>query len=146
MNAYPHLKTVSISPFENLATEFEIAQNSQNDLVERFQKDGRLKISNINPDVIIEGRVLDYKHDIISYDIAGNISEYRVQILFSIIMTDMVKSEVLFENKSMLMSDNYFPNEADNPGFVRFTTELEAQEGIYKQVFDRLVRSTLESW
>ena len=145
MNAFPHLKTIEITPFENKAEEFELAQEIQDSLVNQFQKDGRLKISTISPDIRIEGSVLDYKNDILSYDIAGNISEYRLQILFSILMTDMVYDDKMYENKSLLVSESYSPN-ASSEEIERFTTVEQAKGKIYEKVFETLVKNTLESW
>jgi len=175
MNAYPHLKTVQITPFENQTSEYALAQDIQNYLVKKYQDDGRLRITTLSPDAQIQGNILDYKETIFSYDISGSVLEYRVQMLLSITMTDMVRSETLYENKSMLMSENYSPNQqatqnSDNPettqnnydtdvpfrensydtliytGQQTYTTPLQAQQKIYEKVFDTLMRETLESW
>ena len=143
LNAYPHLKTVQVSSFENATSEYALAQDLQNQLVERFQNSGRLKISTLNPDSQIEGGVLDYKNEILSYDINGNISEYRVSILLSIQMTDLKLQQVMYENKSLLVTENYSPN-TENQELSR--TEAQAQAKIYEKVFDTIIRNTLEAW
>jgi len=145
MNAYPHLKTVQIAPFENQTSEYALAQDIQNYLVDKYQSDGRLRIATLSPDARIEGSVLDYQENIFSYDIGGNVSEYRVQLLLSITMTDMIYSQTLYENKSLLVSETYSPN-GDTTNPLIYTTATQAQDKIYEKVFDTLMRETLESW
>jgi hypothetical protein len=143
MNAYPHLKNIQISPFENSTTEPELAQNFQNYMVNKFQSDGRLRISTIDPDSRIEGTILDYTNDIFSYDMNGNISEYRVSLLLSITMTDLRQQNVMYENKSLLVSEQYSTNPS-SPN--QATSETEALEKVFEKTFDTLIRSTLEAW
>ena len=142
-NAYPHLKNIQISPFENTTPEYALGQEFQNYFTDKFQKDGRLKVVTIAPDSRIEGTILDYKKEILSYDNAGNISEYRVSILFSVQMTDLKFSQVIFENKAMLITETFSPN-STNPDIL--TTETQAQNKIFDKVFDTIIRSTLETW
>jgi len=143
LNTLPHIKNVQISPFENDTIEYTLAQDIQNYLVTSFQRDGRLKITTIDPDSFIEGTVLDYRHDIHSYDNFGNVLEYRVTILFDIKMTDLIMQEVIYENKQLLLSENYSTH-TDNPNVLN--SEISAQEKIYERVFDTIIRSTLELW
>jgi len=145
MNAYPHLKTIQIAPFENQTSEYQLAQDIQNYLVDKYQGDGRLRIATMSPDARIEGSVLDYQETIYGYDIEKSVTEYRVQMLLSITMTDMIYSQTLYENKSLLMNETYSPTgDKDNP--LIYTTPEQAQEKIYEKVFDTLMRETLESW
>ena len=143
LNTMPHLRNVQIYTFENNTSEYAIAQDFQNYLVNQFQRDGRLKITTIEPDSFVEGTILDYKHEIFSYDNYGNISEYRVSILFSLQMTDLRMQEVIYENKSLLLSEPYSLN-SENPDVLK--SEIEAQEKVFEKAFDTIIRNTLEAW
>ena len=143
MNAYPHLRNIQIDAFENDTSEYIIAQNFQDFLVNQFQRDGRLRITTREPDSFIEGGILDYRHEIFSYDFAGNVSEYRVTILFNIKMTDLRMQEVMYENKSLMLSEAYSPN-STNPNV--FTTERQAVDRIFERAFETIIRNTLEAW
>ena len=143
VNSFPHLKTVNITPFENMTSEYTLAQDFTNYLVDKFQNDGRLKISTLSPDATIDGSVMDYRHEILSYDMAGNVSEYRVQILFSITMSDLVMSQTMYENSALLVNEVYSPGSL-NP--EQLSTEAEAIEKIFEKAFDTIIRATLESW
>ena len=143
LNTLPHLRNIQISPFENNTSEYAIAQDFQNYLVNSFQNDGRLRITTIEPDSFIEGTILDYRNDIYSYDDYGNVMEYRVSILFSIQMTDLRMQEIIYENTSLLLSELYSP---DNQNPDVFTTEIQAQDKIFERAFDTIIRNTLEAW
>jgi len=143
MNAFPHLRNVQIATFENNTSEYALAQDLQELLVNTFQRDGRLRITTRDPDSFIDGSILDYRNEIHGYDIFGNISEYRVTILFSVTFTDMRFNEVIFENTTLRLSESYSPN-ADNPELL--TTEKQAQQRIFERVFETIIGNTLEAW
>ena len=143
MNVYPHLRNIQISPFENETAEYAIAQDVQEYLVNKFQSDGRLRITTLDPDSQIEGIVLDYQNEIYGYNYENNVTEYRVTILFSITMSDLREQKTMYENKTLMFSEVYYPG-STNP--EQFTTEIQAQEKIFERVFDTLIRSTLEAW
>jgi len=143
MNAFPHLRNVQISAFENNTSEYTLAQELQNHLVSKFQGDGRLRISNMNPDSIVEGSILDYRNEIFSYDMFGNVYEYRVTILFSIEMHDLRMQQVMYENKSMMLSESYFPG-STNPDLLN--SENAAQTRIFERLFTTIIQSTLDLW
>ena len=143
MNAFPHLRYIQINPIENNTPEVALGQDLQNFLVDRFQSDGRLRISTLEPDCRIDGTVLDYRDEIFSYDLYGTVSEYRVSILFSITMTDLSRQTVMYENKSLLQSVNYSPG-SDNPDV--FNSVEQAIEEVFEQLFNTLMRNTFEAW
>jgi len=143
VNAYPHLKTVNVVPFENMTSEYSLALDFQNYLVGKFQSDGKLKISTMTPDSQIEGVVKDYRNEILSYDFGGSVSEYRVSILFSITMTDMVMSDIIFNNQAMLVTEVYAP-ESTIPD--QCTTEEQAIESIFEKVYENIINNTLKNW
>jgi hypothetical protein len=73
----------------------------------------------------------------------GNVTEYRVTILFSIQMTDMLQSQTIYDNKSLMISEPYSPG-TENP--EKFSSIEQAIERIYERAFESVIRSTLESW
>jgi len=143
LNTMPHLRNIQVSSFENNTSEYTLAQDFQDYLVNSFQRDGRLRITTIDPDTFIEGSVNDYRNEVLSYDDYGNVQEYRVAILFSIIMTDLRMQNVIYENRALLLSEPYSPN-SSNPDV--FTTEMQAQEKVFERAFDTIIRNTLEAW
>jgi hypothetical protein len=138
---YPHLKTITIQQFQNSTTEYQLESELFQELSDRFEQDGRLSIVGISPDCQIEGGILDYSDKIYSYNTEG-IEEYQVRILFKIIFTDLVKNEVIYQNDSLVLSAEYSSADPE----AEFTSEEEARYEIYKDLFDLILKETLEQW
>jgi len=140
---YPHLKTIQVIPFENKTSEYYLSQDSQNELVRLFISDGRLKINTQNPDCTLKGSILDYKKKIYSYDNSGNIKEYQVSILFTLEFYDIKYAKIIYESKSLVLSRTYTPN-SNSENILK--TKEEAVNKIYSDLFDNIIKNTLESW
>jgi lipopolysaccharide assembly LptE-like protein len=138
---YPHLKTIAVLPFENSTTEYQIENELFLDISERFEQDGRLSIVTMSPDCQLEGKILDYSDKIYSYNVDG-IEEYQVKILFSVIFTDLKKNEVIFQNDTLVMQREYSSADPE----AEFGSEEEARTKIYNDLFDRILKETLEKW
>lgn len=140
---YPHLKSIHVFPFDNKTTEYSLSQDAQNTLVNKFISDGRLKINTQNPDCTLKGSIIDYQKKIFSYDNSGNIKEYQIQILFSVEFYDTKYSKAIYENKTLYLSRTYSTN-TTNTNIA--TSESEAIEKIFTDLFDNIIKNTLESW
>ena len=143
MNQYPHLRNVFIMPIENRTGELDIDEDLRNTLLTSFQQDGRLRIVYEDPDSIIECEILDYESKIFGFDIEQNVEEYMVTIIFDLTFTDLLRNEVIWENSSIRISERYYPR---SPQDVQITTEQGAQEKIFENLFNLIIRNTLESW
>ena len=140
-NSYPHLKTIVILPFTNNTTEYNLEEDLLNELSNLFINDGRLKIVGISPDSQLEGEILDYTDKIYTYD-GSTINAYQVKILFKIIFTDLKKNSILWQNNSLILSETY--SETDESS--EFSSEAEAQNEIMKDLYDTIIKNSLEEW
>ncbi|HOQ79441.1 MAG TPA: LptE family protein [Candidatus Cloacimonadota bacterium] len=140
---YPHLKTILVQPFENKTVEYTLGQDAQNSLVNAFMKDGRLKINTQNPDAELRGEILDFRKRIFSYDNAGSVEEYQIQILFSVTFYDLKLNNEIYANKNLLLTRTYNPT-SDNINVEK--TEEEAINKILSNLFDDIIKNTLENW
>jgi hypothetical protein len=138
---YPHLKTIAIIPFQNSTTEYQLENDLFLDLSERFQQDGRLSLVTFSSDCQLEGKILDYSNKIFSYNSEG-IEQYQIKILFTIIFTDLKKNNILMKNDALVLSEEYSSNDEN----AEFSTEEGARKKIYKDLFDMILRETLEQW
>lgn len=138
---YPHLKTIAVQQFQNSTTEYQLESEIFQDLSERFEQDGRLSIVTISSDCQLEGRILDYSDKIYSYNTEG-IEEYQVKILFTLTFTDLIKNEVIYQDDSLILSAEYSTADPE----AEFTSEEEARYEIYKDLFDLIIKETLEQW
>ncbi|MCF7918611.1 MAG: hypothetical protein K9N06_01705 [Candidatus Cloacimonetes bacterium] len=140
-NSLPHLKTIAISSFENKSGEFELEENIQDFLLNRFDKDGRLRVVTLAPDCILEGTIMDYSRKIDTYDETG-IEEYAVKILFRLKFTDLTVNEIIWEKDSLILTEVY----SENSEAAEFQSEEEAREAIYEKLFAEFMKNTLEQW
>ena len=138
---YPHLKTIAVIPFLNKTTEYQIEDELFVELSESFEQDGRLSIVTISPDCQLEGDILDYSNKIHSYNTEG-IEEYQVKILFRVIFTDLKKNEILYQNDALVFKSEY---SSDNEN-SEYISEDEARYKIYEDLFEMILRETLEEW
>jgi hypothetical protein len=135
------LKTISISQFENKTTEYELDDILFNELSSYFLQDGRLKIVGLAPDCRLEGEIIDYSNDIYKYSNTG-VDEYEVKILFKIVLTDLVKNQIILNRDGIILQENYSADDENS----EFRSEEEAQLEIIKDLFDLIIRDSLEAW
>lgn len=140
-SGFPHLKTISVKSFQNKTTEYNLEEEIFNRLSDRFSSDGRLSIVTVSPDCLIEGEILDYSNEILSYT-GSTVDEYKVQILFSISFMDLLKNSVIWQNKSLLLNETY---SASNPN-ITLKSEAAAQQKIIDDLFETIIKSSLEEW
>jgi hypothetical protein len=117
-----------ISPLENETLELYLEEDLRNSLISSFQQDGRLRIAYDNPDSRIDGRLIEYSNKIYGYDTDKNIEEYQVRLQMSLVFTDLVRNEVIYENKALTLTERYSPNTVES---VRFNSVVEALDEIF---------------
>jgi len=132
-----------IVPFENDTIELFLEEELRNSIISSFQQDGRLRIAYDNPDSRIEGKILDYSSTIYGYSIDQNIEEYQVKLVMEITFTDLVRNEVIWENKSLMITERYAPQTTMS---VKWQNEEEARNEIFKELFKVIIRNSLEAW
>lgn len=142
-NAYPHLKRIQLLAFENKSTEFSLGETVFNSLSNEFRDDGRLRLVTQQPDCQLEGSINDYTEKIYSYDEANNVQDYIVTITLSVTFTDLQQNQVLYENKSLVVSEIYSVSPA---GTSRFKTKADAINEICDKLFKVIMQNTLETW
>jgi len=139
--SYPYLKTISILSFPNKTIKYGLEEDLLNDISDRFIRDGRLKIVSILPDCQLKGEILDYSNKIYTY---GNevVDEYEVKILFKVIFTDLKKNNIIWQNSSLSLSERYSSSDETS----EFKTEEEAQKEIFKDLYETILKNSLEEW
>lgn len=143
-NQYPYLKSIRIIPVENRTTESDIDLEVFEYLTDSFQKDGRLLLVTADPNVTLESALLFYEEVIYSSDSANNIEEYKVRINFSVKMTDQINDLVLYENKNLAIEKRYAAHKAITS--AEYMSRDEAEQGIYEELFTKIIQNTLEDW
>lgn len=149
-SGFSHLKSINVFVFENITTEYELEEMLDGILVDKFQNEARLKLINVDADCKIEGRILDYSKRILEYG-EGNVDEYEVRILLDVTFTDLLNNEMIWQKKSLILSEKYSNsdvNEDESGDAMELIakTEIEAQNRIFKALFEQIIKNSLEEW
>ena len=142
-NAYPHLKKVRVQAFENKSEDFAIGDFLLNKLVLEFRNDGRLKLVTQGPDCTLEGSIIAFEEKIYSYDTANMVQDYQLRLTVSVLFTDLVTNQALFENKSLTLVELYAVGDDSS---ARFKTKDEAQAELITSLFKTVIQNSLEAW
>jgi len=142
-NAYPHLKKIRVVAFDNRSTEFALGETMLAGLTKQIREDGRLKLVTKDPDCSLEGSIISFSEKIYSYDAANQVQDYQVLLTVSVTFTDLVKNQVLYENKNLVVSELY---SVSTGGTARFKTKEEATDEIIKKLFQTIMQNSLERW
>jgi outer membrane lipopolysaccharide assembly protein LptE/RlpB len=146
INTYPHLKTVRIEPFENRSTQYGIEQDVDETLSAKFQSGNLLKVEQNDPDCTLSGKIVDYSNKIYSYNANNQVREYEVKILFSVTVTDLVKSKVIYQNDQLLMRQAYLNPNVATDDTTEPLNEEDARAKIYEDLYDTIVKNTFQAW
>lgn len=142
-NAYPHLKKIRVEPFGNRSAEFALSENALNALSASIRNDGRLKQVTQDPDCSLEGEIISFEEKIYSYDSANQVQDYQLILNLSVTFTDLVKNEVIYENKGLRVTELY----SVAPGSTaRFNSKEEALSEIFNTIFKTVIQNSLEAW
>ena len=142
-NAYPHLKKIRVQAFENKSEDYAIGDFLLNKLVLEFRNDGRLKLVTQGPDCTLEGSILAFEEKIYSYDTANMVQDYQLKLTVSVLFTDLITNQSLYENKSLMLTELYAVGEDSS---ARFKTKDEAQAELITSLFKTVIQNSLEAW
>lgn len=143
VNAYPHLKKIRIAAFENRSPEFEIAETLFLGLNQQFRTDGRLKPVTQAPDCLLEGVINGFDERIYSYDASNRIQDYQLRLSLSITFNDLVRNELIWENKSLVLTEVYAVSPSST---AKFKTKKEASDELIQSLFKTIIQNSLERW
>jgi len=143
MSAYPHLERISVKTFENKTNNFEIDTEIYNSLNEQYRKDGRLTNTDLNPDCILTGKIIDYKNIWKTINQNTNTEEYEIQMLLEVEFIDNINNVTIYKNDQLKITSKYYPNSDIE---TEIKTEELARDDAYKKLFEAIMKNTLEKW
>ncbi len=142
-NVYPHLKTIRVLAFENKSTDYAIGDKVFTGINREIRSDGRLKPVTVDPDCNLEGTILAFSERIYSYDSANQVQDYQITLSMSLVFTDLINNQVIYENKSLSLSETY----AVNPGgTAKFKSKEEATDELIHKLYQNILQNSLEKW
>ncbi|HPS39331.1 MAG TPA: LptE family protein [Candidatus Cloacimonadota bacterium] len=142
-NAYPHLKKIRVTPFENKSSDYTIGDFVLNRLTTEFRDDGRLKLVTQAPDCTLEGSILSFTEKIYSYDSANQVQDYQLNLTVAVVFTDLISNQAIYENKNLTVSELYAVGTESS---ARFKTKEEAQIELIRTLFKTVIQNSLEAW
>ena len=97
-----HIQTVAVPVFANRTGEPRIESLLTNAVVEAFSTNGRLRVvKREDADAVLEGEVVGYTVQSISYDSQANVRQYRLLVTMNLKLLDIRRSAVLFEEHGL---------------------------------------------
>lgn len=145
------LKTVYVDQFDNhidFTAEARrnlylplLEQDVRRAITDRFLFDGNLKLDNTNnADLILTGKLLNYRRVGLRFSNDDDVEEYRVYITVSLALTRNGEEEPMWTESSFVGEATYF---VSGP---RATTEESAVEEAVEDLARRIVERTVEDW
>lgn len=112
-----------------------------NAIVERFVFDGNLKImTEEESDLILEGSLVDYTQEALTYDRNDNVEEYRIKITVDVELADIADDNLLWKETGFVGESTYKTT-------GRFATSEDiAREEAIEDLARRVVERTIEGW
>ncbi len=145
------LKTIYVDTFENridFTTEARrnlylplLESDVRRAITDRFLFDGNLKLADEgNADLIMTGKLLNYRRVGLRFSSSDDVEEYRVYITVSLALTRNGDEEPMWEEPSFVGEATYF---VSGP---RATSEDSAVAEAVEDLARRIVERTVEDW
>ena len=116
-----HIQTVSVPVFVNKTQHPAVENFLTSAVVDAFVTSGRLKVARPeDADSILEGEIVGYEVDSISFDRRANVREYRLTVTLNLQFRDTKRNVMLFRQEGIQEKADFRV-----PGQVSATFSLE---------------------
>jgi hypothetical protein len=137
-----HVKTVAIPNFANDTLEPGLDQEITTVCIERFIKDGRLKLApEGKASCRLSGRVTKYENRVYNYAPDQSPRDYIVVVTAAVTLRDMVKNRDLWKDDALTRTAVYVPGAASGLG-----TERDARAEAMRALAGDMITRTMEPW
>lgn len=138
---YTKIKTVSITDFQNLAPTVypPLAQRFTEDLMDRFQRQTRLRDIPTNGDLSIEGEIVGYDLSAEAVQENAFAAKTRLTLRINVRFTNKVNEEENFEREF-----TSFGTFDSSQMFVNVQDQL--CEELTKDIINQIFNATVENW
>ncbi len=101
-NLPEHIQTVAVPVLVNRTQEPAVEDLITRGIVEAFTTNGRLRVVGVGQaDSVLEGEIVGYQLQPLSFDQRANVQEYRVVVTLNLRFKDVRKNEMLLEEKGV---------------------------------------------
>lgn len=137
-----HIRSIAIRHFVNETSIFGLEERLNLVLIDEFLRDGRIAIANEeNADGILNGKLVKYLLQPLTFDANQVIEEYKLWIIVDIRFEDVVENTILWEERNLEGAYTFFVE--TKPGGI---TEEEAREIIWEDLSRDIVKRTIEGY
>lgn len=131
------------SRYKTYAPYLEV--NISKKIIDRFIYDGNLRVvSQENADLMLTGELIDYDRQPLRYDVDDKVEEYRLSLVVRLLLQDLTKKEIMWEETSFIGDTTYFASATT--GSVAKSEETAALSDAIEDLARRVVERVVEMW
>lgn len=132
------LSSLAVPLFENRTAEYGIRELLTEGVIDRFVRDGSLKIVNERlADAVLRGAVVSYESLPYNYDAGEVVSEYRVTVTVQVRVENPVKRNVIWEEEALSQWGTYA---------AATETEDDGKRRAVEKLAEDIVNRTVKGW
>jgi outer membrane lipopolysaccharide assembly protein LptE/RlpB len=103
-----HIKTVAVPIFKNRTLEPGVETAITSGVVNAFSSGGRVKVVPIDEaDAILQGEVVGYSLDGLSFDTNANVRAYRLRLVLNVEFRDVRRSAMLWRQEGLSETSDF---------------------------------------
>jgi hypothetical protein len=91
----------------------------------------------------MEGTILKWEEDVYSYDSWNNVQDYMLKLTCSVVFTDLINNQIIYENKNLVLTEPYAVSSAST---AKSRSKEEAIDELVSQLFKNIIQNSLETW
>jgi Lipopolysaccharide-assembly len=134
-----HIKSVSVSLFENRSDRGELPTALADSLTEAFIDNHTLKVvGEKSADSQLEGTIVEYRRTPFTVGADEQVLEYRVEIILEVRFVDLRKNKILWEEERLGQWDTY--------SFVNGESEQLGIGRVLEKLVEDVLNRTVEGW
>ncbi|MCC6144941.1 MAG: LptE family protein, partial [Candidatus Hydrogenedentes bacterium] len=109
----PKYQSIFVSAFYDQSKEYDLQAPLTNAVIRKFLTDGRLDVvKQDEADLLLEGSILDYKLNGLTYDQDDNVTQFIVVVTAAVRLTDSATGEILWQTPLMAGETTYYTRAA----------------------------------
>lgn len=103
-----HIKTVAVPIFKNRTLEPGVESAITSGVVNAFSSGGRVKVVPLDEaDAILQGEVVGYSLDGLSFDTNANVRAYRLRLVLNVEFRDVRRSAMLWRQEGLSETSDF---------------------------------------
>jgi len=103
-----HIKTVAVPIFKNRTLEPGVETAITSGVVNAFSSGGRVKVVPLEEaDAILQGEVVGYSLDGLSFDTSANVRSYRLRLVLNVEFRDVRRSAMLWRQEGLSETSDF---------------------------------------